>query len=158
MDTTQTTNQNTSQVIDAHPAVREFDNEKCFIARTGARKGADNRYEIIWVIPETDEESTSRYGKPLSFLIKKGVQEISHGPTYNTLFDGKDQYSEALHNKLQAMADDYKPGDRKVGANATIKAEAAAGREAKKITEELGFSTPEEMVAFIKRAQAKQIK
>ena len=138
-----------------HPAIRTFDNEKTYIAKTGAFKGAVNRYEIIWPVPQTDEEAQERYNCNLSKIVELGVQIFSHAPDYASLFDGKDEYSIELHEGLQALADAQKAGMRKTGKSAQVKAEAATGRKAAESAKALGFSTVEEAMEHLAKVQKK---
>lgn len=145
----------TKKEIISHPAIRTFDNEKTYIAKTGAFKGAVNRYEIVWPIPQTDEEAMERYNCNLSKIVELGVQIFSHAPDYASLFDGKDEYSVELHEGLQALADGQKAGMKKTGKSAQVKADAVAGRKAIEGAKALGFDTPEAMQEFVRKTQAK---
>lgn len=141
-----------------HPAIREFDNEKTYVAKTGSFKGATNRYEILWPIPQTDEECQDRYGCDLKKLIELGVQIFSHAPDYASLFDGKDEYSIELHEGLQSLADAQKAGMRKAGKGAQVKADAATGRKAAESAKALGFTTVEEAMEHLAKVQNKRKK
>lgn len=141
-----------------HPAIRTFDNEKTYIAKTGAFKGAINRYEIIWPVPQTDEEAMERYNCNLSKIIELGIQIFSHAPDYASLFDGKDQYSVELHQGLQDLADAQKAGMRKTGKSAQMKAEAVVGRKAIESANALGFTNQEEMYDWIEKNKKKMKK
>ena len=113
-----------------HPAVREFDNTRTYIATTSAGKGAPEAFEILWPVPqvaegiEAMEKEAKRYGG-LQNLVLAGVKEISHGPAYNTLFEGWAKDKKPVdHAELQKLADTYVPGQRKVGAQRVTKAKA----------------------------------
>jgi len=138
-----------------HPALRVFDNEKTYIARTGAFKGAVNRFEIIWDIPQTDEEAMARYNCNLSKIVELGVQIFSHAPDYASLFGGKDVYSKELHENLQSLADGQKAGMKKTGRSAQMKADAVVGRKAVESANALGFTTVEEAMEFAAKMRAK---
>lgn len=139
-----------------HPAVRPFDNTKAIIAKTGAFKGAVNRYEIIWDVPLTDEEAMKRYNCNLSRIVELGIQIFSHAPDYASLFDGKeDEYSRILHENLQSLADKQKAGMRTPGKSARLKAEAEVGRKAIASASALGFDNVEDALAFAAKLQKK---
>ena len=139
-----------------HPALRVFDNEKTYIARTGAFKGAVNRFEIIWDIPQTDEEAMARYNCNLSKIVELGVQIFSHAPDYAALFDGKDVYSIKLHEDLQALADGQKAGMKKTGRSAQMKADAVVGRKAVEKANALGFADQDAMYEWIEKMKDKK--
>lgn len=139
---------------EAYPAIREFNNESTFVAKTGVFKGAENRFEIIWPVPKTDDEAMERYGCKLADLVSKGVQTVSHGPDYAAIFDGKDEYSTGLHAKLQTLADNYKPGQRKPGTGAKTKAEAVDGRRIADVANATG-KTVDELMAMLEKIQTK---
>ena len=135
----------------AHPAIREYDNTKTLIVRTGSKRGAVNRFEIIWMVPTTDEEAKERYNCSLSDLIENGVQIISHAPDYATIFNGKDEYTPELHTELQNMADNYKVGTKRIGAGAKTKAEAAVGRAVQDKAKAFGYESVEEMFEALQK-------
>lgn len=137
-----------------NPAIREYDRESSYIATTGFAKGAKVRYEIIWTVPKTDEESMNRYGVSLTDLICAGVQILSHRPDYKTVLDA-DEYTTARHEAVQKMADDYKVGSRTPGKTAQVKADAVIGRKASESAKALGFSSIEEALEFASKAKKK---
>lgn len=137
-----------------HPAIREFSNEDNFIATTGFKRGAMNRYEVLWPVPKTDKECQERYGKDLAFFIRQGVKETSHAPDYKSMLVS-DEYSEAGHKACQKLADEYKPGNRATGTSAQNKLDAIAGKKAQASASSLGFASIEEALAFAAEAKAK---
>ncbi len=115
-------------------------NEKRLVTKIGSTKKSLQKYEIYFLVPETDEECQARYGIPLSALIIKGVQGLSTGPDYpgvgfdfkasakvtadpkNTDKDFVDyplkRNAEGIiigHSEMQTLADGYQPGQRVVG-------------------------------------------
>jgi hypothetical protein len=135
----------------SHPAVREFDNAKTFVARTAAFKGAINRFEIVWPIPATDEEAKARYDTTLSDLVTMGVQIISHRPDYGALFNGKDEFSPELHKSLQELADGYKCGVKREGKSAQTKAAVAVAKRVQDKASSLGFDNVDAMFEALEK-------
>ena len=128
------------------PAVRAFDNSKTLITTVGFCKGAKERYEILWMIPQNEEECQERYGIPLRDLVAAGVRNLSTRPPYQLV--GWDKEGNLLpngHKAMQELADGYKPGQRQ----ATGTSVKAMAKKAKKAEAELGMSL-EEMVAKMK--------
>jgi hypothetical protein len=115
---------------------------------TNIRGIGDDRYEVYFVVPETDAECQDRYGCPLSELIALGVRNISTRPDYQSFVDK--EAGTVDHAGMQKAADEYKPGQRQPGAGAAVKAKAA---EAKAAEEELGMSLAE-MIALVKAKKA----
>ncbi len=125
-------------------------NDKRLVTKIGSTKKSRQKYEIYFLVPETDEECKARYGIPLSALIIKGVQGLSTGPDYPGVgfnFDAapvttvdpknadkpfvdyplKENEEGAIigHIEMQTLADGYQPGQR-VAASVAEKAEAKA--------------------------------
>jgi hypothetical protein len=71
--------------IDYHAPVREFDNTKHLVTNIGFTAKSDEKYQVIWLIPTTDEECQERYDSPLSALIEAGVRQLSTRPDYKTV-------------------------------------------------------------------------
>jgi len=128
--------------IEYHAPVREFDNTKHIITNVGFTAKADEKYQIIWLIPETDEESLKRYDAPLSALIEAGVRQLSTRPDYKTIgFEDDGTPKLDGHQGMQDLADGYQVGKRVVGVGQKVMAQKAVAAE-----KELGMSM-EEMVA-----------
>ena len=131
----------------AIPAIREFDNESTLITNVGFKRGSEDRYEILWMIPKDEEECQDRYGCPLSDLITAGVRNLSTRPPYQLVgFDEAGNLKAEGHEAMQQLADDYKPGQRAAGGP-TQKAMAA---KAKNAEAELGMS----MEAMVEKMKA----
>ncbi len=137
--------------ISYHAPVREFDNTKNMITRIGFTAKADEKFEILWPIPESDEESQERYDCSLAVLIQAGIRQFSTRPDYKeTGFytdPDKENYAQLKpngHEAMQKLADDYKVGARVVGVSQRI-----IVQKVKEAENELGMSHAE-MVAKMK--------
>ena len=62
----------TKREIIYNPAIREFDNTKNLITNIGFTAKADEKYEILWPIPESDDECQARYDCKLAVLKELG--------------------------------------------------------------------------------------
>jgi hypothetical protein len=123
--------------IDYHAPVREFDNTKHLVTNIGFTAKSDEKYQVIWLIPTTDEECQARYDSPLSALIEAGVRQLSTRPDYKTVgFHDNGALKPEGHEAMQTLADGYEIGKRTAGAE-----------------EELGM-TVEEMVEKMKAMKA----
>ncbi len=139
-------------------------NDKRLVTKIGSTKKSLQKYEIYFLVPETDEECKARYGIPLSALIIKGVQGLSTGPDYPgvgfdfdeeavTTVDPKaadkpfvdyplktnDEGSVIGHIEMQTLADGYQPGQR-VAATEGQKAKAKKYDTLKSGTDSMGIS------------------
>lgn len=133
----------------------------------GGISGADTTYGIVYPVPATDAEAQARYNCTLSDLIRFGLSagiatRVNYDPAFTFRFetgpDGKPTKKKlavlsADHAKMQAIADDYKVGQRATGTS--VKAEAAAYKSLK--SEAAGLSD-EEILAAIRAAAAKKTK
>ncbi len=115
-------------------------NDKRLVTKIGSTKKSLQKYEIYFLVPETDEECKARYGIPLSALIIKGVQGLSTGPDYPGVgfdFDAvpietvdpknadksfvdyplkkNEEGAVVGHIEMQTLADGYQPGQRVAG-------------------------------------------
>lgn len=136
--------------IDYHAPVCEFDNEKSVVTNIGFTAKSDEKYQIVWLIPSTDEECQERYDAPLSALIEAGVRQLSTRPDYKTVgFNDDGTLKSKGHKAMQVMADGYQIGKRIAGVGQKIMAQ-----KAKKAEDELGM-TIEEQVALIKSMKEK---
>ena len=125
-----------------NPAVREFDNTKNLITNIGFTAKADEKFEILWIIPESDEESMERYDCKLAVLVQAGVRQLSTRPDYKTVgFDDDGTLKPKGHEAMQDLADGYKVGARVVGVS-----QKATLAKVKKAETDLGMSH-DEMVA-----------
>ena len=131
--------------IEYHAPVREFDNTKNVVTNIGFTAKSDEKYQVIWLIPETDEECQERYDSPLSALIEAGVRQLSTRPDYKTVgFEDDGTPKPDGHEAMQTLADGYEIGKRTAGVGQKIMAQKAKNAEA-----ELGM-TMEQMVAKMK--------
>lgn len=136
--------------IDYHAPVCEFDNKKSVITNIGFTAKSDEKFQIVWLIPSTDEECQERYDAPLSALIEAGVRQLSTRPDYKTVgFNEDGSLKPEGHEAMQDMADGYEIGKRVAGVGQKVMA-----TKAKKAEEELGM-TIEEQVALIKSMKEK---
>lgn len=128
--------------IEYHAPVREFDNTKNLMTNIGFTAKSDEKYQILWLIPSTDEECQERYDCSLAVLIQAGVRQFSTRPDYKTVgFNDDGTLKEGGHEAMQDLADGYKVGARVVGVSQKVLAQ-----KAKKAEETLGMSI-EEMTA-----------
>jgi len=115
--------------IEYHAPVREFDNMKYIVTNVGFTAKADEKYQIIWLIPETDEE-----------------RQLSTRPDYKTIgFEDDGTPKPDGHQGMQDLADGYQVGKRVVGVGQKVMAQKAVAAE-----KELGMSM-EEQVKLILR-------
>jgi len=128
--------------IDYHAPVREFDNTKNLVTNVGFTAKADEKYQILWPIPSSDEECQERYDCSLAVLIQAGVRQFSTRPNYKEAGffcdPDKESYGELKedgHQAMQDMADSYKVGTRVVGVS-----QKALAAKAKKAEDSLGMS------------------
>ena len=104
--------------ITYHPAIREFDNTKNLLTNIGFTAKADEKYEILWPIPASDEECMKRYDCSLAVLIQAGVRQFSTRPDYKTVgFTDDGELKPEGHEAMQTLADGYKVGARVVGVS-----------------------------------------
>jgi hypothetical protein len=122
--------------IDYHAPVREFDNTKHLVTNIGFTAKSDEKYQVIWLIPTTDEECQERYDSPLSALIEAGVRQLSTRPDYKTVgFHDNGALKPEGHEAMQTLADGYEIGKRTAGVGQKVMAQ-----KAKKAEEELGMT------------------
>ena len=128
-----------------HPAIREFDNTKNLITNIGFTAKADEKFEILWPIPESDDECMERYDCKLAVLTQAGVRQFSTRPDYKLVgFDDDGELKDGGHEAMQELADGYKVGARVVGVS-----QKKIVADVKAAEVELGMSH-EQMVATLK--------
>ena len=133
----------TKREILYHAPVVEFDNKHTLITNIGYTAKADEKYQIAWLVPSTDEEAQTRYECPLADLVEAGIRQLSTRPDYKAVgFDEDGNLKPDGHLAMQTLADGYKVGQRAV-AGASVKVMA---QKAKKAEADLGM-TLEQMVA-----------
>lgn len=129
-----------------HPAVRAFDNKTTLITNVGFTAKADERFEILWMVPTTDEEAKDRYSCDLATLITAGIRQFSTRPNYKDVgFEEDGELKPNGHQAMQDLADGYEVGQRAAGPSQKIMAQ-----KAKKAEAELDM-TMEEMIETFKR-------
>lgn len=125
--------------IDYHAPIREFDNTKNIVTNIGFKGNSDEKYQILWPIPESDAECQERYDCKLAVLIQAGVRQFSTRPDYKTVgFEDNGELKDGGHDAMQELADGYKVGARVVGVS-----QKAMVQKVKKAEAELGMSFDE---------------
>jgi hypothetical protein len=118
-------------------AAAAIPSDQRLVTNIGQGKSGNDRYEVYFLIPKTDEECQARYGQDLAFLVELGVRNISTKPKFETAFDEASGTFD--HAMLQKLADEYRPGVRQP----SVKAEQARlGAEVAALTPE-GMTTAE---------------
>jgi len=143
------TEKTTKKEIEYHAPIREFDNTKTVVTNVGFTAGAEEKYQILWPIPSTDEEAQGRYDCSLATLVEAGIRQLSTRPDYK--YVGFDEYGtpkDGGHQAMQDLADGYQVGKRAIATGQKVMAE-----KAKKAEAELGM-TMEEMVVTMLRLKA----
>lgn len=132
--------------IDYHAPVIDFDNTKTLITNIGFTAKSDEKFQIAWLVPESDEESLARYDCKLATLIEAGIRQFSTRPNYKDVgFEINGDLKPEGHEAMQTLADGYQVGQRATaGASQKVMAQ-----KAKKAEAELGM-TMEEMVEKMK--------
>ncbi len=130
---------------------------KRLITNIGFKRGSVDKYEIYFVIPDSDEEAKSRYDCTLAELVAMGVRKISTSPQYPAVMFNEDGTLKPKgHEAGQELADGYKVGQR-----------SSAGPTQKKIVQEhnlliaeaaeAGYTTAE-LIALAKANKRKRAK
>lgn len=123
---------------------------KRLVTNIGFKRGATDKYEIYFVIPETDEEAKARYDCTLKDLVEMGVRKISTSPDYpSVMFNDDGSLKPHGHENGQALADNYRVGRKSAGP--TQKAKAAKLDALEAAAEAAGINLEE----FIAKAKAK---
>ena len=122
-----TTEAPAKKVVNHHAnmeAAGKIDQAKRLVTNIGFKRGAEDKYEIYFLIPDSDEEAKARYDCSLADLIEMGVRKISTSPDYPTvMFDEEGNLKEGGHAAGQALADGYTVGRKSAGPS--VKAKAA---------------------------------
>jgi hypothetical protein len=107
------------------PAVREFDNTKTVVTKVGSGKGAKVVYEVLFPIPDTDEECIERYGANKDYIFAAGIRQLTYRVDYPSVgFNDDGSLKDGGHEAMQTLADGYKVG-RQVVSTKTAEAKAA---------------------------------
>lgn len=144
---------NGKREINYHAPVVEFDNKKTLITSIGFTAKSDEKYEIAWLIPETDAECQARYDCPLAELVRAGVRQLSTRPDYKTVgFEEDGTLKAEGHEAMQDLADGYEVGKRVAGVGQKVMAQ-----KAKKAETELGMSMDEIIAKMTTMKEAGQL-
>jgi len=104
----------------------------------GFKRGADTVYEILWFVPDYDEEAQERYNCSLKDLIELGVRALTTRPAYQKVgFDEQGNLLENGHQLMQELADTYRVGQRKASSK------SAEQKALENLCKEKGFSLAE---------------
>lgn len=145
MDNDTNDNGTTKKEITYIPPLGGFNEAAQILTNVGYKRGASIRYGITYPIPTTDEEAKDRYNCTLEDLVKMGLLKIATSPAYQGVgFDSMGELVPDGHEKMQALADEYKVGARKAGDRVTLKVAKAtadaATAVALQVAEEVGLS------------------
>jgi hypothetical protein len=136
--------------IQYHAPVVGFDNEHSVVTSIGFTAKAEEKFQIVWPVPTSDEDCQERYDCSLDTLIAAGVRQLSTRPDYKTVgFDDDGFLKDGGHEAMQTLADGYKVGARRVGGP-TQKAKAADMDEIAAAAKGLSKA---EIIALIQQAQ-----
>ena len=121
------------------------------------------RYEILWPVPVTGAEWKEQYNidcpidGDLGEVADMAMSRISTGPQFAGEFtpDENGNFPADLHEKLQALADGFKIGQRAPSATAEIKVKAAKLTAIEAQAAELGMSL-EDLIALAKKRAGKR--
>ena len=116
----------------------------------GSTRGANTKYGVVFPVMVDEDFLKERYNMTLKEVVQAGIRQISTRPNYGECFtaDGVD------HEKMQKIADDYKPGSRAAAGPKVTKEQAKLGRLAAKEAD--GKLTAEEIMEAIAAAKAKK--
>lgn len=128
------------------PVIENFNNKDYLVTNIGFTAKADEKYQIAWLIPKTDEEAKTRYDCTLADLVEAGIRQFSTRPNYKDVgFDEDGNLLPEGHSLMQALADTYQVGQRATGGAS----QKVMAQKAKKAEAELDM-TLDEMVAKMK--------
>jgi predicted dehydrogenase len=121
--------------------------ESDVITHIGASRGAETKYGVVFPLYMTNGEIDwpmlkERYDmEPIDF-VSAGIRQISTRPNYDSAFVN----GECDHQKLQDIADAYKPGRRAVAAGPKVNKETA--KVARAVAKEIATAEGFDMAAF----------
>ncbi len=148
------TNGNETKEITYHAneeASEKIPNTKRLVTNIGAFRGVDTKYEIYFLIPESDEEASERYDCKLANLVEMGVRQIATRIDYPSVgFDEDGGLKEGGHEAMQVLADGYKVGAKRV-AGVTQKKKAAELDNIKKSAGEVDMDDADALRAYVER-------
>lgn len=126
--------------------VREFDNKTTIIYNTGFEMGSTDKYQIVWPVPQNDNEAQERYGCSIMDIVAFGVRNLATKPNYKLVgFDKNGNLKPDGHEEMQKLADGYQPG-RRIAMGTSQK---AIVQNVKKAEKELDM-THDQMIAKLK--------
>jgi len=149
----------TKKEITYHAPVVPYDEDNVVITSIGASAGAEDRYQIVWLIPADDDKAKERYDCTIKDLVEAGVRQLATRVNYQSVgFDDDGLLVDGGHEAMQEAADNYKVGARRTGSGRVTlkkaKAQAdAATAVALQMAEKAGLSEAE-VKEMIQAAQA----
>lgn len=137
--------------IERFAPVREFDMTKTVITAVGSSRAALERYEIGFLIPQTDEEAQERYGTDLQGLVSLGLKTIATRIGYKDVgFNEDGSLKSRGHELMQELADLYRVNSRRE-RSAAQKIEAEKAQKIAAYCSEKGLNL-DEVLANIEAA------
>ena len=119
------------------------------VTNIGAHRGAEDRYEIYFLVPTTDEEAGARYDCNLGYLIEAGVRQIATRVDFPSVgFDEDGDLKAGGHAAMQVLADGYRVGAKRV-AGVTVKKKAAKLDEIQKSADDVDMNDKEALARFV---------
>ena len=123
--------------------------DKRLVTNIGSHRGAEDRYEIYFLVPQNDEEAQARYDCTLAYLIEAGIRQLTTRVDYPSVgFDDNGNLKEAGHEAMQVLADGYKVGAKRV-AGVTQKKKAAELDQIQKNAEDVDMDDKEALARFV---------
>ncbi len=123
---------------------------KRLVTNIGAFRGADDRFEIYFLVPQNDEEAQARYDCTLAYLVEAGIRQLTTRVDYPSVGFNEDDGSlkEGGHKAMQVLADGYRVGMKRV-AGVTQKKKAAKLDEIQANAEAVDMDDPEALKAYV---------
>jgi hypothetical protein len=112
------------KVIERHEPIHPA-GEDDVITYIGATRGASVKYGVVFPVMVDEEFLKERYNMTLLEVVQAGVRQISTRPDYNSAF-GADGTVD--HEKMQSIANAYKPGSRMSAGPKATKEQAKISR------------------------------
>jgi len=148
------TNETTKKEINYHAntdAAELIPSDRRLVTNVGAFRGADDRFEIYFLVPKTDEQAADRYDCTRDDLVEMGVRQIATRVDYpSVMFDEDGELKEGGHAAGQELADGYRVGAKRV-AGATQKKKAAELDAVQKAAGEVDMNDADALAAFVER-------
>jgi hypothetical protein len=149
---------NDRKEVTHHPGKNPHPREKTLITSVGFTAGVNDRFEVYWLIPDSDEEAEKAYKCKLKDLVEAGVRQLSTRPNYKDVGFAEDgSLKEGGHEAMQVMASGYEMGRRVAGPGA--KQQAAKMKAITAGLAELGIDADamgtDEIIAAVKARMKK---